>query len=70
MFKEKEDATHIRAAEVMRELGWDATSQGTLLQSMLQMEWTATYWDGMPCSGTWRPPRRASIGWMACTALT
>ena len=23
-FKEKEDATHIRAAEVMRELGWDA----------------------------------------------
>ena len=25
MFKEKEDATHIRAAEVMRELGWDAT---------------------------------------------
>jgi len=24
MFKEKEDATHIRAAEVMRELGWDA----------------------------------------------
>ncbi len=25
MFKEKEDATHIRAAEVMREFGWDAT---------------------------------------------
>ena len=25
MFKDKEDATHIRAAEVMRELGWDAT---------------------------------------------
>ena len=25
MFKEKEAATHIRAAEVMRELGWDAT---------------------------------------------
>ena len=25
MFKEKEDATHIRVAEVMRELGWDAT---------------------------------------------
>ena len=25
MFKEKEGATHIRAAEVMRELGWDAT---------------------------------------------
>ena len=25
MFKEKEDATHLRAAEVMRELGWDAT---------------------------------------------
>ena len=25
MFKEKEDATHIRAAEVMRELGWDTT---------------------------------------------
>jgi hypothetical protein len=25
MFKEKKDATHIRAAEVMRELGWDAT---------------------------------------------
>ena len=24
MFKEKEDATHLRAAEVMRELGWDA----------------------------------------------
>ena len=24
MFKEKEDATHIRAAEVMRELGWNA----------------------------------------------
>ena len=24
MFKEKEEATHIRAAEVMRELGWDA----------------------------------------------
>ena len=48
MFKEKEDATHIRAAEVMREFGWDATSYGTLLQSMLQMEWIATYWDGMP----------------------
>ena len=25
MFKDKEEATHIRAAEVMRELGWDAT---------------------------------------------
>ena len=25
MFKEKEEATHLRAAEVMRELGWDAT---------------------------------------------
>ena len=25
MFKEEEEATHIRAAEVMRELGWDAT---------------------------------------------
>ena len=25
MFKEKEDATHIRAAEIMRKLGWDAT---------------------------------------------
>lgn len=25
MFKEKEDATHIRAAEVMRKFGWDAT---------------------------------------------
>ena len=25
MFKEEEDATHIRAAEVMRELGWDTT---------------------------------------------
>ena len=25
MFEEKEGATHIRAAEVMRELGWDAT---------------------------------------------
>ena len=25
MFKEKEEATHIRAAEVMRELGWNAT---------------------------------------------
>ena len=25
MFKEKEEATHIRAAEVMRELGWDTT---------------------------------------------
>ena len=24
MFKEKEDATHLRAAEVMRALGWDA----------------------------------------------
>ena len=24
MFKEKEDATHIRAAEVMRELRWNA----------------------------------------------
>ena len=23
MFKEKEEATHLRAAEVMRELGWD-----------------------------------------------
>ena len=26
MFNEKEEATHTRAAEVMRELGWDATS--------------------------------------------
>ena len=25
MFKEKEEATQLRAAEVMRELGWDAT---------------------------------------------
>ena len=25
MFKEKEEATHITAAEVMRKLGWDAT---------------------------------------------
>ena len=25
MFKEKVEATQIRAAEVMRELGWDAT---------------------------------------------
>ena len=25
MFKEKEEATLLRAAEVMRELGWDAT---------------------------------------------
>ena len=25
MFKEKEEATHIRAAEIMRELAWDAT---------------------------------------------
>ena len=25
MFKEKEEATHLKAAEVMRELGWDAT---------------------------------------------
>ena len=25
MFKEKEEATHIRAAEVMRELGWDGS---------------------------------------------
>ena len=25
MFKETEEATHIRAAEVMRNLGWDAT---------------------------------------------
>ena len=25
MFKEQEEATHIRAAEVMRELGWNAT---------------------------------------------
>ena len=25
MFKAKEEATHIRAAEVMREFGWDAT---------------------------------------------
>ena len=25
MFKEKEDVTHRRAAEVMRELGWDVT---------------------------------------------
>ena len=24
MFKEKEEATHIRAAEIMRGLGWDA----------------------------------------------
>ena len=27
MFKEKEDATRIRVAEVMRELGWDATDE-------------------------------------------
>ena len=27
MFQEKEEATHIRAAEVMRELGWDAADQ-------------------------------------------
>ena len=33
MFKEKEDATNIRAVEVMRELGWDAMGQGVLLQS-------------------------------------
>ena len=25
MFKEKEEATHIKAAEIMRELGWDRT---------------------------------------------
>ena len=25
MSKEKEEATHIRAAEIMRELAWDAT---------------------------------------------
>jgi hypothetical protein len=25
MFKEKEEATHIRVAEVMRELGWNGT---------------------------------------------
>ena len=25
MFKEKEEATHITTAEVMRKLGWDAT---------------------------------------------
>ena len=25
MFKEREDATHLRAEEVIRELGWDAT---------------------------------------------
>ena len=25
MFKEKEEATHIRAAEIKRELAWDAT---------------------------------------------
>ena len=25
MFKEKEEATHIRAAKAMREMGWDAT---------------------------------------------
>ena len=34
MFKEKEEATHIRAAEVMRELSWDATDYGELLQSI------------------------------------
>ena len=34
MFEEKEKATHIRAAEVMRELGWDATDQGELLQNI------------------------------------
>ena len=33
MFKEKEDATHLRAAEVMRELGWDAIEERALLQS-------------------------------------
>ena len=26
MFQEKEEATHMRAAEVMREMGWDATN--------------------------------------------
>ena len=25
MFKDKEEATHIKAADVLRELGWDAT---------------------------------------------
>ena len=30
MFKEKEEATHITAAEVMRKLGWDATNEGEL----------------------------------------
>ena len=25
MFKEKEDATHLKAAEIMRKLGWNAT---------------------------------------------
>ena len=34
MFKEKEEATHIRAAEVMRELGWDATVTGEMPQSI------------------------------------
>ena len=28
MFKEKADATHIRAAEVMQELRWDAAASG------------------------------------------
>ena len=35
MFKEKEEATHLKAAEVMRELGWDATDLIELLQSIL-----------------------------------
>ena len=26
MFKEKEEATHMKAADVMRELGWDAAN--------------------------------------------
>ena len=34
MFKEKEEATHIRAAEVMRELGRDATDYGEMPQSI------------------------------------
>ena len=34
MFDEKEKATHIKAAEVMRELGWNATDWGELLQSI------------------------------------
>ena len=35
MFEEKEGATHIRAVEVMRELGWDATGWSELLQRIL-----------------------------------